>query len=105
MELRITFEEAAFGVKREVRLNKDEACEACGGTGAERGTSPQTCSACGGSGQIRQQRNTAFGSFVNVVDCPECGGRGSIIKEPCTECGGNGTPAASSPATGTGTTG
>lgn len=90
MELRITFEEAAFGVKKEVRLNKDETCEACGGTGARKGTSPQTCSACGGAGQIRQQRNTAFGSFVNVVDCPECGGRGSIIKEPCTECGGRG---------------
>ena len=91
MELRITFEEAAFGVKREVRLNKDETCEACGGTGAKRGTSPQTCASCSGTGQIRQQRSTAFGSFVNVVDCPDCGGRGSIIKEPCTDCSGRGS--------------
>ncbi len=90
MELRITFEEAAFGVSKEVRLNKDEACAACGGTGAKKGTSPKTCGSCGGSGQIRQQRNTAFGSFVNVVDCPDCGGRGSIIKDPCPDCGGRG---------------
>jgi len=90
MELRITFEEAAFGVTKEVRLNKDESCTECGGTGAKKGTSPQTCSSCGGTGQVRQQRNTAFGSFVNVADCPDCGGRGSIIKEPCMECGGRG---------------
>lgn len=90
IELRITFEEAAFGVKKEVRLNKDETCASCGGTGAKKGTSPQTCATCGGTGQVRQQRNTAFGSFVNVVDCPDCGGRGSFIKEPCTDCGGRG---------------
>jgi len=90
MEMRITFEEAAFGVSREVSLNKDVKCEACGGTGAKKGTQPVTCSACGGTGQIRQQRSTAFGSFVNVADCPNCGGRGVIIKDPCPECNGRG---------------
>lgn len=90
MELRITFEEAAFGTSREVSINKDVACEACGGSGAKKGTQPVTCTACGGTGQIRQQRSTAFGSFVNVADCPTCGGRGTIIKEPCAECGGRG---------------
>lgn len=90
MELKITFEEAAFGVAKEVRLSKDTTCEACGGAGARKGTSPKTCQTCGGAGQMRQQRNTAFGSFVNVVDCPDCGGRGQIIKDPCTECGGRG---------------
>jgi len=90
MELRITFEEAAFGVEREISLNKDMRCETCNGTGAKPGTSPKTCATCGGSGQIRQQRNTAFGSFMNVVDCPDCGGRGSIIKDPCPDCNGRG---------------
>ncbi len=90
MELRITFEEAAFGVAREISLNKDMSCETCGGTGAKPGTSPKTCGTCGGTGQLRQQRNTSFGSFVNVVDCPDCGGRGSIIKDPCPDCGGRG---------------
>lgn len=90
MELRITFEEAAFGVSKEVRLNKDEPCAECGGTGAKKGTSPQTCQTCGGTGQVQQQRHMGFTSFLNVTDCPDCGGRGSFIKEPCTECGGRG---------------
>jgi molecular chaperone DnaJ len=90
MEMRITFEEAAFGVEREISLNKDVRCDTCGGTGAKPGTSPRTCATCGGTGQMRQQRNTAFGSFMNVVDCPDCGGRGTIIKETCPDCGGRG---------------
>ncbi len=90
MELRITFEEAAFGVEREISLNKDMRCETCNGTGAKPGTAPKTCSTCGGTGQLRQQRNTAFGSFMNVIDCPDCGGRGSIIKDPCPDCNGRG---------------
>ena len=90
MEMRITFEEAAFGVSKEVSINKDVTCEACGGTGAKKGTQPVTCTACGGTGQIRQQHNSAFGSFVNVIDCPNCGGRGSIIKDPCEACGSRG---------------
>ncbi len=90
MELRITFEEAAFGVEREISLNKDVRCDTCGGSGAKPGTSPKTCGTCGGTGQLRQQRNTAFGSFMNVVDCPDCGGRGSVIKEPCLDCNGRG---------------
>lgn len=90
MELRITFEEAAFGVTREVHLNKDVTCESCGGSGAKKGTQPVTCSACGGTGQIRQHHSSIFGSIVNVSDCPNCGGRGTIIKEPCESCGGRG---------------
>lgn len=90
MELRITFEEAAFGVTREVTINKDVTCEACSGSGAKKGTQPVTCTACGGTGQIRQHHSSVFGSFVNVSDCPSCGGRGSIIKEPCDACGGRG---------------
>lgn len=90
MEMSITFEEAAFGVTKEVQLNKDVTCEACNGTGAKEGTEPKKCSTCGGTGQIRQQRTTAFGNFVNVVDCPDCGGKGTIIKDPCPDCGGRG---------------
>ncbi len=90
MELRITFEEAAFGVKKEVRINKDVTCSECAGKGAKKGTEPETCKMCGGSGQIRQQSQSIFGNIVNVVDCPECGGRGTKIKEPCPECNGRG---------------
>ena len=91
VEIKIAFEDAAFGVKKEVRLNKDVVCDVCSGSGARAGTSPKKCPACGGAGQLRQQRNTAFGSFVNVVDCPDCGGQGTINKDPCPECGGRGT--------------
>jgi molecular chaperone DnaJ len=90
MELRITFEEAAFGVTKEVRLNKDVTCKTCSGSGAKKGTKPTTCSHCGGSGQIRQQSQSLFGNFVNIIDCPSCGGRGSIIKDPCPDCNGRG---------------
>jgi len=90
MELRITFEEAAFGVTKEVRLNKDFTCDTCGGSGAKKGTQTKTCSQCGGSGQVRQQSHSVFGNFVNVVDCPSCNGRGTIITEPCSECNGSG---------------
>lgn len=90
MEMRITFEESAFGVAKDVQINKDATCESCAGTGAKEGTEPKRCTTCGGAGQIRQQRATAFGNFVNITDCPDCGGKGTIIKDPCPECGGRG---------------
>lgn len=89
--LTISFEEAYFGTKKEIDVPKDERCPDCGGTGAEKGTSRKTCAHCGGSGQIKQQRSTAFGSFVNVVPCPVCQGEGTIIESPCKECRGRGT--------------
>ena len=90
MEQQITFEEAAFGTEKEVKVNKNETCGVCHGNGAKEGTQPQTCTTCGGSGQLRQQRSTMLGNFVNVVDCPDCGGIGTINKSPCTECSGRG---------------
>ncbi|MDD5017821.1 MAG: molecular chaperone DnaJ [Eubacteriales bacterium] len=90
MDMNITFEEAAFGTTKEIHLNKEVVCEACGGTGAKKGTNAKTCTACGGTGQLRRQSSTAFGNFVNIIDCPNCGGKGTIIKEACGECGGRG---------------
>lgn len=88
--LNITFEEAAFGVKKEILVPREENCATCGGTGAKAGTQPTTCSVCGGSGQVRSQQNTMFGSFSTVRPCDACGGTGKIIKEPCTDCRGKG---------------
>ena len=85
-----SFEEAAFGTKKEILVPREENCAACGGTGAKKGTSPVTCSVCGGSGQVRSQQNTMFGSFSTVRPCDACGGTGKIIKEPCPECKGRG---------------
>lgn len=88
--LRITFEEAAFGVKKEVSINRRETCEHCHGTGAKPGSNTKTCPTCGGSGQVRQEQRTMFGSFANIATCPNCHGQGKIIEEPCESCRGTG---------------
>ena len=90
MGLTITFEEAAFGCEKEVSLDRVEQCEACGGSGAAPGTSPETCSNCGGSGTVQQRRQTPMGVFATTSACPRCGGRGKIISSPCSSCNGSG---------------
>jgi len=87
-DLEISFEEAVFGVERDIQLSRKETCEHCQGSGAEPGTSPVRCPECGGSGQIRRAQQSIFGSFVNVTTCPRCGGTGEIINTPCTVCHG-----------------
>lgn len=86
----LTFEEAAFGCKKKIELDKTEECHTCHGSGAKAGTSPATCGRCGGSGQVTTQSRTPFGYMRNVTTCPECHGSGKIVKEPCSECRGSG---------------
>jgi molecular chaperone DnaJ len=88
--LNLTFEEAVFGVEKEVAINRHERCETCSGSGAKSGTSAKTCDKCGGSGQIRVQRNTPLGSFVSMNTCDKCGGKGKTISDPCPTCKGSG---------------
>lgn len=88
--MNISFEEAVFGCKKEIRLTKDFKCQTCGGSGAKPGTSKKSCPKCGGSGQIRVTQRTPLGSFQSVSPCPDCGGSGQIIEEPCPDCGGKG---------------
>lgn len=88
--LNLTFEEAVFGVEKEISVTKSENCETCRGTGAKPGTNPRTCDKCNGSGQIRVQRNTPLGSFVSTTTCDKCGGKGKIIDTPCNDCHGRG---------------
>lgn len=89
-QLDMTLEEAAFGVKKEIRIPRTEDCGTCHGTGAKPGTSPTTCSKCKGSGQIQVAQNTVFGRFVNVTTCDRCHGSGKIIEHPCPTCRGRG---------------
>lgn len=89
--LSLTFEEAVFGVEKEVPVTRNERCEACGGTGAKKGSHPHTCNKCNGTGQVRNQRSTPLGNFVTMTTCDKCGGKGTIIKNPCEECSGKGT--------------
>ncbi len=86
----ITFEEAAFGCKKQVTLNKYVQCESCKGSGAAEGTSKTTCPKCGGSGEVRTTSRTPFGNFQSVAPCDRCGGSGSIVEKPCPTCGGSG---------------
>ena len=87
-DLEIEFEEAVFGVEKEVEVPRHEPCPRCSGTGAEPGTSPTTCPQCKGAGEIRRVQQSLLGSFVNVTACPRCQGEGTIITTPCTECHG-----------------
>ena len=88
--LDLTFEEAAFGVQKEIEVTSLERCERCDGSGAEPGTSPERCSTCGGSGQVSDVRRSVFGTVMTARTCGTCEGRGEEIKQPCTECRGEG---------------
>ena len=88
--VRVTFEEAAFGCEKEIELTLKDECTTCHGTGAKAGTTPVTCTKCGGKGQIVFTQQSLFGMVRNVQPCPECKGKGKIIKEKCPDCYGTG---------------
>ena len=88
--VRITFEEAVFGVEKEIELTLKDECTACHGTGAKPGTSPETCTKCGGKGQVVFTQQSFFGTVRNVQTCPDCHGTGKVIKDKCPDCRGTG---------------
>lgn len=86
----ISFEEAAKGCRRTVDVPRIEVCDVCSGSGAAKGSSPQTCPDCGGRGQVTTQQRTPFGVISSSKACSRCGGKGTIIANPCPKCKGNG---------------
>ena len=86
----ITFEEAAFGVKKDVSFQRIQKCDECSGSGAAKGSKAETCTACGGSGQKRVTQRIGGMAFQSTVTCDACRGSGKIIKNPCTNCRGTG---------------
>ena len=86
----LTFEEAVFGVDKELEIVRDEPCHTCKGSGAEPGTSPVRCASCNGTGEVRHTRQTILGSMVQVSTCPTCSGQGETISTPCHICSGKG---------------
>jgi molecular chaperone DnaJ len=84
--LEITFEEAAFGVEKEIHFEKESACTLCSGSGAKSGTQPKMCKTCRGTGQVRFNQ----GFFTLSRPCSTCEGRGAVIEEKCPECRGKG---------------
>lgn len=88
--LTISFEEAAFGVEKEITIPREEACDVCHGSGAKPGTEPATCKTCNGTGQVRTQQSTILGSFTSTRPCSTCRGTGKVISDPCANCHGSG---------------
>lgn len=89
-EITISFEEAAFGIEKEIPITKYDSCPKCGGTGAQSRDDITTCSRCGGRGVVITQQNTFLGVMRSETTCPDCGGTGKKIKRVCPECSGNG---------------
>jgi len=87
--LELTFEEAAFGCEKEVGAQRIENCSACSGSGSADGT-VETCSYCRGAGQVRTTQNFMGMQMQSSTVCPQCNGRGKIIKTPCNTCRGKG---------------
>lgn len=89
-DMSIEFEEAAFGIEKEIEVPRTEDCPSCKGSGAQSGSGVETCPDCHGSGQVQYTQNTPFGRMVNVRTCGRCHGEGRIIKDPCRKCHGKG---------------
>lgn len=85
-DMTVTFEEAAFGVEKEINITRSCQCETCQGTGAKKGSGPVTCDMCQGHGEVRRQQ----GFFTIAQPCPKCHGQGQMIKDPCETCHGRG---------------
>ena len=86
----ITFEEAAFGCKKDVSFARIEGCSECGATGAAKGTKPETCTVCKGTGRVTVQQQSMFGYMQTQRACSNCRGTGKIVKTPCKNCNGKG---------------
>lgn len=85
-DLQIEFEDAVFGKEVSLEVPRTISCTSCQGSGAKPGTSPVTCNGCGGRGQVRYSQ----GFFAVARTCPQCGGAGKVIKDPCVACSGAG---------------
>ncbi len=90
VRITISFEEAAFGVKKDITYNRIERCPDCSGSGAAKGSKPETCTECHGTGQKRVTQRMMGMAFQSTVTCDSCRGTGKIIKDPCTNCRGTG---------------
>ena len=87
----ISFEDAAFGKKIKVKINRSEECEECHGSGARPGTSKKTCPTCHGSGTVQSVQRTPFGNIASQRTCSTCDGEGEINESPCNKCHGKGS--------------
>lgn len=90
LRMDINFEDAVFGLEKEIEISRIEGCSKCNGSGAEPGSDVKTCPTCQGSGQQRTVQTTPFGRFETSRPCSRCHGEGKIIEKPCPSCKGTG---------------
>ena len=90
VKIKLTYEEIAKGVTKNIKVKKYVVCATCSGSGAKDKGSVQTCSTCGGSGQVRRVSNTFLGQMQTVTTCPACNGEGYVVTAKCTSCKGEG---------------
>ncbi|MGI5911412.1 MAG: molecular chaperone DnaJ [Syntrophomonadaceae bacterium] len=90
IRLEINFEDAIFGLEKDIEIARVEKCDRCNGSGAEPGSNIKQCPNCHGSGQVRNVQSTPFGRFETVRPCSRCHGEGKIIEKPCSTCRGSG---------------
>lgn len=90
IDIELSFTEAIFGTERRVLISKIGVCNTCSGSGAKKGTAMMSCTSCNGRGEIRETRNSFFGTFSTTRPCPRCHGKGQIPESPCESCRGEG---------------
>ena len=90
VRVKLTLEEIAKGVEKEISIEKNVPCSECGGKGAKNSSDIKTCPACQGSGQVQRVVNSFLGQTVTYSTCQQCGGEGKIISNPCRSCNGTG---------------
>ena len=90
VRVKLTLEEIAKGVEKEISIERSVPCKDCGGKGARNSSDIKTCSACNGTGQVQRVVNTFLGQTVTYSTCQQCGGEGKVISNPCRSCGGTG---------------
>lgn len=88
--IRLTLEEIASGVEKEITIERNRPCPDCGGRGTKNASDVKTCPSCNGTGQTQRVVNSLFGRTVTYSTCPQCGGEGKVINNPCHTCGGDG---------------
>lgn len=89
-KVKLTLEEIATGVDREITIERNRPCPDCGGVGTKNPSDVKVCSACKGTGQIRRTVQSIFGQSIQVSVCQQCGGEGKIVTNPCRKCSGTG---------------
>ena len=90
VRVKLTLEEIAKGVEKEITIEKSVPCSDCNGKGARNSSDIKTCPACNGTGQVQRVVNSFLGQTISYSTCQQCGGEGKIISNPCKSCGGTG---------------